>query len=50
MTQLLRQGDSKVFKKYSRMQLEIKREALDSLSRHANEKRSFETVTKKEGF
>lgn len=28
MTQLLRQGDAKVFKKYSQMRLQMKREAL----------------------
>ncbi len=28
VTQLLRQGDAKVFKKYSQMKLQIKREAL----------------------
>lgn len=36
-TQLLRQGDSKVFKKYSRMKLQMQREALAKLNRHANE-------------
>ena len=33
VTQLLRQGDAQVFKKYSQM----KREALQQLNRHANE-------------
>jgi len=37
LTQLLRQGDSAVFKKYSRMKLQMKREALQKLNRHANE-------------
>lgn len=37
VTQLLRQGDSQVFKKYSRMKLQIQREALAKLNRHANE-------------
>ncbi len=36
-TQLLRQGDPKVFKKYSQMKLQMKREALEKLNRHANE-------------
>ena len=43
VTQLLRQGDAKVFKKYSQMQLQMKREALAKLNRHANEKPSFGT-------
>jgi integrase len=37
VTQLLRQGDAKVFKKYSQMQLQMKREALQKLNRSANE-------------
>ena len=37
VTQLLRQGDSMVFKKYSQMKLQMKREALQKLNRHANE-------------
>jgi hypothetical protein len=36
-TQLLRQGDAKVFKKYSQMKLQMKREALKKLNRKANE-------------
>jgi len=45
VTQLLRQGDAKVFKKYSQMKLQMKREALQKLNRQANEQdRSFETV------
>ena len=36
-TQLLRQSDAKVFKKYSQMKLQMKREALEKLNRHANE-------------
>jgi integrase len=35
--QLLRQGDAKVFKKYSQMKLQMKREALQKLNRAANE-------------
>jgi hypothetical protein len=38
VTQLLRQGDSQVFKKkYSRVKLQTQREALSELNRHANE-------------
>jgi hypothetical protein len=37
VTQLLRQGDAKVFKKYSQMKLQMKREALQKLHRTANE-------------
>jgi integrase len=37
VTQLLRQGDSMVFKKYSQMKLQMKREALEKLNRKANE-------------
>jgi len=41
VTQLLRQGDSKVFKKYSQMKLQMKREAHLKLNRSANEPRQF---------
>jgi hypothetical protein len=34
---MLRQGDAQVFKKYSQMKLQMKREALEKLNRHANE-------------
>ena len=45
VTQLLRQGDAKVFKKYSQMKLQMKREALAKLDRQANESGlSFGTV------
>ncbi len=37
VTQLLRQGDAKVFRKYSQMTPQIKREALSKLNRQANE-------------
>ena len=37
VTQLLRQGEAKVFKKYSQMKLQMKREALVKLNRMANE-------------
>ena len=40
VTQLLRQGDAKVFKKYSQM----KRDALEKIDRHANEVKGFDTV------
>jgi hypothetical protein len=34
---MLRQGDAQVFKKYSQMKPQMKREALEKLNRHANE-------------
>jgi hypothetical protein len=34
---MLRQGDAQVFKKYSQMKLQMKREALVKLNRRANE-------------
>ena len=37
VTQLVRQGDAQVFKRYSQMQLQMKREALLKLYRMANE-------------
>jgi len=37
VTQLLRQEDARVFKKYSQMKLQMKREALQKLNRSANE-------------
>jgi integrase len=37
VTQMLRQGDAKVFKKYSQMKLQMKREALAKMDRRANE-------------
>ncbi len=37
VTQLLRQGDAKVFKKYSQMKLQMKREALQKINRLASE-------------
>jgi hypothetical protein len=36
-TQVLRQGDAKVFKKYAQMKLQMKREALQKLNRSASE-------------
>jgi integrase len=45
VTQLLRQGDSQVFKKYSQMKLQMKREALQKLNRQASEVgRGFDTA------
>ncbi len=44
VTQMLRQGDAKVFKKYSQMKLQMKREALEKINRHANEAKVFDTV------
>ena len=37
VSQLLRQGDSQVMRKYSQMKLQMKREALEKLNRQANE-------------
>jgi len=45
VTQMLRQGDAKVFKKYSQMKLQMKREALEKINRRANEGRGFDTVS-----
>ena len=45
VTQLLRQGDSQVFKKYSQMKLQMKREALQKMNRQASEVgRGFDTA------
>ncbi len=44
VTQLLRQGDAKAFKKYSQMKLQMKREALEKINRLANEAKGFDTV------
>ena len=44
VTQLVRQGDAKVLKKYSQMKLQMKREALERLNRKAIEAQSsFDT-------
>ena len=37
VTQMVRQGDAQVFKKYSQMKLQMKREALEKLNRRASE-------------
>jgi integrase len=42
VTQMLRQGDAQVFKKYSQMKLEMKREALEKLNRRANKMSAHE--------
>ena len=42
--QLLLQGDAKVFKKYSQMKRQMKREALEKINRQANEAKGFDTV------
>ena len=45
VTQMLRQGDAQVFKEYSQMKLQMKREALEKLNRQANESgRGFGTA------
>ena len=44
VTQLLRQTDAQVFKKYSQMKLQMKRNALEKIDRHANEVKGFDTV------
>jgi hypothetical protein len=45
VTQLLRQGDAKVFKKYSQMKLQMKREALKKMNRKANDGQAGLTET-----
>jgi integrase len=50
VTQMLRQTDAKVFKKYSQMKLQMKREALARMNRKANETEpdsSFDTEPKR---
>jgi integrase len=45
VTQMLRQGDSQVFKRYSQAKLNMMREALTKIDRHANEhKTTFSTA------
>ena len=41
VTQPLRQGDAKVFKKYSQMKLQMKREASQKLNRRPMSRRRF---------
>lgn len=51
VTQLLRQVDAKVFKKYSQVKLQMKREALKKLNRKANEGQAgFDTLGFCHGF
>jgi hypothetical protein len=50
VTQLLRQGDAKVFKKYSQMKLQMKREALAKLNPWANDKSGSDTGNSMIGF
>ncbi len=52
VTKLLRQGDAKVFKKYSQMKLQMKREAQLQLNRNANESRTDSDTVRpnKRGF
>jgi hypothetical protein len=44
---MLRQGDAQVFKKYSQMKLQMKREALEKLNRRANEMSAHEAGDQK---
>jgi integrase len=44
VNQMLRQGDAKVFKKYSQMKLQMKREALEKINRQASEAKGFDKV------
>jgi integrase len=44
VTQWLRRGDAKVFKKCSQMKLQMKRGALEKINRQANQQRGFDTV------
>jgi integrase len=48
VTQLLRQSDSKVFKKYSQMKLRMQREAIEKMNRQANEMTSEVTTAVQE--
>jgi integrase len=49
VTQMLRQGDAAVFKRYSQAKLNMMREALAKLDRQANEhSKSFGTVSPKQ--
>ena len=44
VTQLLRQSDAKVFKKYSQMKLQMKREALTKINRKASESNAVVSI------
>jgi hypothetical protein len=50
VTQLLRQRDAKVFKKYSQMKLQMKREALVKLNRQANEQNLDQKIDQNIGY
>jgi integrase len=49
VTQMLRQGDAQVFKKYLQMELQMKREALEKLNRRAGENGSGDCGTNVHG-
>lgn len=46
VTQMPRQADAKVFKRYSQMKLQMKREALEKINRQANEGKGFDSTRK----
>ena len=46
VTQLLRPGDAKVFKKYYQMKLQMKREALVKFNRQANEQNMDQSIAR----
>jgi len=50
VTQLLRQGDAKAFKKYSQMKLQMKREALIKMNRQANEQNLDQKIDQNIGY
>ena len=50
VTQMLRQTDAKVFKKYSQMKLQMKRETLQKLNRTANEGGVLRQLEEQPGF
>ena len=47
---MLRQGDAKVFKKYSQMKLQMKREALIKMNRQANEQNLDQKIDQNIGY
>ena len=50
MLLLVRQGDAKVFKKYSQMKLQMKREALIKMNRQANEQNLDQKIDQNIGY
>jgi hypothetical protein len=50
VTQLLRQGDAKVFKKYSQMKLQMKREALHRMNRWPTRAGFCDRLVNERGF